>query len=32
MQNENPRIIIDSDDESDVGLSCLMPEKKTGNL
>ncbi|KAG6523486.1 putative recombination initiation defects 3 [Zingiber officinale] len=29
QKNENPRIIIDSDDESDVGLSCLMPEKKT---
>ena len=32
MQGKDFRVIIDSDEESDGGLSCLLVKKETGNI
>lgn len=32
MQEQDFRVIIDSDEESDGGLSCLLVKKETGNI
>lgn len=32
MQEKDFKVIIDSEDETDVGLSCLLVKKETGNI